>query len=166
MVGTPIEVQSNDELKVLGDAFNHMRLNIHSLVQEIKDQSELDQLLKEMELKHLQNQINPHFLFNTLNAVSKMAYLEDANATSSLIDSVAAILRHSLGEIDTHVTLGDEVAIVGDYFNIQKSRFSERVQFITEIDETCLAIKIPRLTLQPLVENAFIHGIEEREEGG
>ncbi|WP_342504833.1 sensor histidine kinase [Sporosarcina sp. FSL K6-2383] len=166
LVGTPIEVQSNDELRVLGDAFNHMRSNIHGLVQEIRDQSELDQLLKEMELKHLQNQINPHFLFNTLNAVSKMAYLEDADATSGLIDSVAAVLRHSLGEIDQHVTLGDEVAIVEDYFNIQKSRFSERVQFITEVDETCLAMKIPRLTLQPLVENAFIHGIEEREDGG
>ncbi len=166
LVGAPIEIQSNDELKVLGDAFNHMRSNIHGLVQEIKDQSELDRLLKEMELKHLQNQINPHFLFNTLNAVSKMAYLEDAHATSGLIDSVAAILRHSLGEIDRHVTLGDEVRIVEDYFRIQKTRFSERVQFVTDIDEMCLAIGIPRLTLQPLVENAFIHGIEEREDGG
>ncbi len=166
LVGEPIEIQSNDELKVLGDAFNHMRSNIHSLVQEIKDQSELDQLLKEMELKHLQNQINPHFLFNTLNAVSKMAYLEGANATSGLTDSVAAILRHSLGEIDKHVTLADEVMIVEDYFRIQKTRFSERIQFVTEVDETCLAIEIPRLTLQPLVENAFIHGIEEQEAGG
>ena len=56
--------------------------------------------------------------------------------------------------------------IVQDYFRIQQTRFSERVQFITKIDETCLGIEIPRLTLQPLVENAFIHGIEEREEGG
>ena len=166
LIGKPIDIQSNDELKVLGDAFNHMRSNIHGLVQEIKDQSELDQLLKEMELKHLQNQINPHFLFNTLNTVSKMAYLEEAHSTSSLIDSVAAILRHSLGEIDSQVTLKDEVAIVAAYFQIQMTRFSERIQFITEIDESCLAIKLPRLTLQPLVENAFIHGIEEREEGG
>ena len=166
LVGAPIEVHSNDELRLLGDAFNHMRSNIHSLVQEIKDQSELDQLLKEMELKHLQNQINPHFLFNTLNTVSKMAYLEDAHSTSGLIDSVAAVLRHSLGEIDKHVTLKDELSIVEDYFRIQKTRFSERIQFVMEIDETCLTIEIPRLTLQPLVENAFIHGIEEREEGG
>ncbi|WP_318615622.1 sensor histidine kinase [Sporosarcina sp. YIM B06819] len=166
LIGKPVDIQSNDELRVLGDAFNHMRSNIHGLVQEIKDQSELDQLLKEMELKHLQNQINPHFLFNTLNTISQMAYLEDAHATSGLIDSVAAILRHSLGEIDSHVTLKDEVTIVGDYFRIQQTRFSERIQFVTEIDETCLSIEIPRLTLQPLVENAFIHGIEEREEGG
>ena len=166
LVGEPIEIQSNDELKLLGNAFNHMRSNIHGLVQEIKEQSELDQLLKEMELKHLQNQINPHFLFNTLNTISKMAYLEDAHSTSGLIDSVAAILRHSLGEIDQHVTLKDEVHIVEDYFRIQKTRFSERIQFVTEIDESCLGIELPRLTLQPLVENAFIHGIEAREDGG
>ncbi len=143
-----------------------MRSNIHELVREIKDQSELDQLLKEMELKHLQNQINPHFLFNTLNTISKMAYLEDANSTSRLIDSVAALLRHNLGEIHDRVTLKDEVNIVQDYFRIQQTRFSERVQFVTKIDVKCLGIEIPRLTLQPLVENAFIHGIEEREEGG
>ncbi|WP_210469785.1 sensor histidine kinase [Sporosarcina sp. 6E9] len=166
LLGEAVEIQSNDELRILGDAFNNMRANIHELVKEIKDQSELDQLLKEMELKHLQNQINPHFLFNTLNTISKMAYLEDANSTSRLIDSVAALLRHSLGEIDDQVTLKDEVNIVQAYFRIQQTRFSERVQFITKIDETCLDIEIPRLTLQPLVENAFIHGIEAREEGG
>lgn len=166
LLGEAVEIQSNDELRLLGEAFNNMRANIHNLVKEIKDQSELDQLLKEMELKHLQNQINPHFLFNTLNTVSKMAYLEDANTTSRLIDSVAALLRHSLGNINDQVTLKDEVNIVQDYFRIQQTRFSERVQFITKIDESSLDIEIPRLTLQPLVENAFIHGIEEREEGG
>lgn len=166
LLGDPIEVQSTEELKVLGNAFNHMRSNIHGLVEEIKDQSELDRLLKEMELKHLQSQINPHFLFNTLNTISKMAYLEDAHTTSELINSVSALLRHSLGVLDENVTLKDELNIVEEYFRIQKTRFSERVQFVTEIDDTCLDIEIPRLTLQPLVENAFIHGIEEKEEGG
>ncbi|MUV37285.1 Sensor protein LytS [Lentibacillus sp. JNUCC-1] len=166
LAGDPVDIQSKDELKLLGDTFNHMRSNIDELVQEIKDQSELDRLLKEMELKHLQNQINPHFLFNTLNTVSKMAYLEDAHATSSLIDSVAMLLRHSLGDINKSVTLSEEVDVVKDYFHIQKLRFAERVQVSYDIDDTCLEGPIPRLTLQPLVENAFIHGIEEREEGG
>jgi sensor histidine kinase YesM len=166
LLGVPVTVSSNDELKLLGDTFNNMRSNIHGLVEEIKDQSELDRLIKEMELKHLQNQINPHFLFNTLNTVSKMAYLEDATATSSLIDSVATLLRHSLGKIDQPVPLKDEVAVVEDYFHIQKIRFSERSRFVLDIDENCLAIDLPRLTLQPLVENAFIHGIEEKEAGG
>lgn len=166
MTGNPVTIRSKDELKLLGDTFNQMRTNIHELVQEIKDQSELDRLLKDMELKHLQSQVNPHFLFNTLNTLSKMAYLEDASSTSSLIDSVATLLRHNLGEIDKQVTLADEVAVVEDYFQIQKTRFSERVTFTMSIDKNCMDIEIPRLTLQPLVENAFIHGIEEQEEGG
>ncbi|NAP00263.1 HAMP domain-containing protein, partial [Halomonas sp. MG34] len=166
LTGEPVHVESNDELKVLGDAFNNMRSNIHGLVEEIKDQSELDRLVKDMELKHLQSQINPHFLFNTLNTVSKLAYLEDAKSTSKLIDSIATLLRHSLGQLDKQVALKDEVAVVRDYFHIQKVRFSERIAFKTVIDESCLDIRIPSLTLQPLVENAFIHGIETMEEGG
>lgn len=166
LLGDPIDIQSNDELRLLGDAFNQMRSDIHSLIVEIKDQSELDRLLKDMELKHLQNQINPHFLFNTLNTVSKMAYLEEAQLTTGLINSVATLLRHSLGSLDENVTLKDELSVVEDYFHIQKTRFSERIQFITNIDHSCLDISIPRLTLQPLVENAFIHGIEEKEDGG
>ncbi|MFD1173199.1 sensor histidine kinase [Oceanobacillus picturae] len=166
LTGEPVHVESNDELKVLGDAFNNMRSNIHGLVEEIKDQSELDRLVKDMELKHLQSQINPHFLFNTLNTVSKLAYLEDAKSTSKLIDSIATLLRHSLGQLDKQVALQDEVAVVRDYFHIQKVRFSERIAFKTAIDESCLDIRIPSLTLQPLVENAFIHGIETMEEGG
>jgi len=166
LLGKPVAIHSKDELQLLGDTFNNMRSNIHELVEEIKDQSELDRLVKEMELKQLQNQINPHFLFNTLNTVSKMAYLEDAKATSDLIESVAALLRHSLGQIDKNVSLRDEVGVVKEYFHIQKIRFSERSQFKLNVDESCLEIEIPRLTLQPLVENAFIHGIEEKEEGG
>lgn len=166
LVGEPVQIESNDELKLLGDTFNNMRTDIHELVKEIQDQSELDRLVKEMELKQLQNQINPHFLFNTLNTLSKMAYLENAKVTSNLIDSVATLLRHSLGDINKSVTLGMEVEVVKDYFQIQKTRFSERVTFEMDIDDACLDVHIPRLTLQPLVENAFIHGIEEREEGG
>lgn len=166
LLGNKVEIHTNDELQLLGHTFNTMQMNIQQLVKEIQHQSELDQLLKDMELKHLQNQINPHFLFNTLNTVSKMAYLEDAEETSRLIEAIAVLLRHSLGQLEKEVSLFDEVKVVEEYFHIQKTRFSERIQFITELDETCLAIGIPRLTLQPLVENAFIHGIESKEEGG
>ncbi|MBY7142889.1 sensor histidine kinase [Virgibacillus sp. NKC19-3] len=166
LLGEPINIQSTDELKLLGDTFHNMRSNIHGLVEEIKDQSELDQLVKEMELKHLQNQMNPHFLFNTLNTISKMAYLEDAKSTSRLIDAVAGLLRHNLGQMDTTISLRNEVEVVKNYFHIQKIRFSERIRFEWNIDENCLEIEVPRLILQPLVENAFIHGIEENENGG
>ncbi|WP_077624738.1 sensor histidine kinase [Sediminibacillus massiliensis] len=164
--GKPVEIDSNDELKLLGSSFDHMRASIHELIKEIKDQSEQDRLMKELELKHLQNQVNPHFLFNTLNTISKMAYLEDARSTSNLIDSTAALLRYSLGDIEKFVRLKEEVAVVEDYLSIQKTRFSERIDFKIDVDEYCLDFPVPRLTLQPLVENAFIHGVEEQEDGG
>ncbi|RTR27575.1 HAMP domain-containing protein [Robertmurraya yapensis] len=162
----PINIKTNDELKLLGDSFNKMKFSIRELIEEMKEKSEQERLMKELELKHLQNQINPHFLFNTLNTVSKMAYLEDAKSTSDLIDSVGAILRHSLGDIDKEVTLKDEVKIACEYLNIQRSRFFERIKFVIDLDERCLDIPIPRLTLQPLIENVFIHGIESNEKGG
>lgn len=164
--GPPITVKSNDELNILSESFQQMRGNIKQLIVEIKEKSELDNLLKELELKHLQNQINPHFLFNTLNTISRMAYLEDANVTSRLIESVSTLLRYSLGDVNKSISLEEEVKVVREYFYIQKTRFSERITFTTHIDESCLDAKIPSLTLQPIVENAFIHGVENLEEGG
>ncbi|MBD1382889.1 sensor histidine kinase [Metabacillus arenae] len=164
--GQEVVVESNDEMKLLSDTFNHMRQNIRELIVEIKEKSELDQLLNELELKHLQNQINPHFLFNTLNTISRMAYLEDAKVSSRLIESVSTLLRYSLGDLKKSVTLREEVNVVREYFYIQKTRFADRIQFVTTIDEEGLDLKVPSLTLQPLIENSFIHGVESYEEGG
>ncbi|WML46531.1 histidine kinase [Neobacillus sp. PS3-40] len=166
LAGEDIQITTKDELKLLTETFNQMRTNIRQLVTEIQQKSELDQLLKDLELRSLQSQINPHFLFNTLNTVSKMAYLEDAEQTSRLIEAVAAILRYNLSEFDKASTLRDEVKIVQEYFYIQQTRFGERIQFVTDIQDDCLDIEIPSLILQPLIENAFIHGVESYEENG
>ncbi|MGX6444449.1 sensor histidine kinase [Neobacillus sp. K501] len=163
--GEDIKITTKDELKPLTETFNQMRTNLRQLVMEIKQKSELDQLLKELELRSLQNQINPHFLFNTLNTVSKMAYLEGAENTSRLIEAVAALLRYNLGgDLNKAATLRDEVKIVQEYFYIQQTRFGDRIEFVTEIEDDCLDIEIPSLILQPIVENAFIHGVEAYEE--
>jgi len=164
--GEDIKVTSKDELKLLTETFNQMRKNIIELVNEIKDKSELDKLLKELELKNLQNQINPHFLFNTLNNIAKMAYLEEAPETTRLIESVSSLLRYNLENIDRPSTLKDEINVVKEYFYIQQTRFGDRISFYTHVDESCMQAPIPRLTLQPIVENAFIHGVESKEEGG
>ncbi|MFB3170899.1 sensor histidine kinase [Neobacillus sp. 179-C4.2 HS] len=167
LAGQDIKITTKDELKLLTETFNQMRSNLRQHVKEIKQKSELDKLLKELELRSLQNQINPHFLFNTLNAVSKMAYLEDAQHTSRLIESVAALLRYNLGgDLNKAAILRDEVAIVKEYFFIQQTRFGDRIEFSTDIEEDCLDREIPSLTLQPLIENAFIHGVESFEENG
>ncbi|WP_203249011.1 sensor histidine kinase [Sporosarcina beigongshangi] len=168
-----IEVKSNDEIAFLAKTFNKMRININDLIVEIQQKAllehELQQsklLLKESQFKSLQSQINPHFLFNTLNTLSKKAYLDGAEETSDLIVSVAGLLRYNLKRIDRSVTLFEEVVVLNQYMDIQKARFRDRLQFKVDIDESCLQVKIPGLTLQPIIENAVIHAIEPEENGG
>ncbi|WP_077616533.1 sensor histidine kinase [Caenibacillus caldisaponilyticus] len=164
--GKPVEVSTRDEFRFLTHTFNDMRENIRNLIGEIQKKSELDRLLKEMELKSLQNQIHPHFLFNVLNTITRTAYLEGAEKTSELIEAISALLRHNLSRLDRPTTLGKEMEIIEKYFFLQKARFGDRVRFIADVDESCLDLKMPNLTLQPLVENAFIHGVESYENGG
>jgi sensor histidine kinase YesM len=163
--GPDVNPTTNDELRLLTITFNDMRRNLKQLIAEMKQKAELDRLVKELELKSLQSQINPHFLFNTLNTVAKMAYLEDAPQTSRLIEAVAAILRYNLGDLQRTVTLADEVRVAREYFFIQQTRFFDRIKFSLEAEPSCLGQRLPPLTLQPLIENAFIHGIESYEQG-
>ena len=168
-----IEVQSNDEISFLAKMFDRMRININNLILEIQEKAQLEKelqqsklLLQESQLRSLQSQINPHFLFNTLDTISKKAYLEGSEETSDLLVNVAGLLRYNLKRLDRSVTLYDEVRVLQQYIEIQKARFSERLKFDTDIDVSCLHVQIPGLTLQPIVENAVIHAVEPREEGG
>lgn len=159
------ELQTGDEIGILCRTFNQMLDNLHDLMAKNMEILEKDRLVKEFELKALQSQINPHFLFNTLNVLSKLAYIEGAEKTSDLAVSVSKLLRYNLQKLDQAVTLRDEVEHAKEYFAIQKARFRDRVSFIMEIDERGLDQAIPCLTLQPILENAFLHGIEGVEEG-
>jgi sensor histidine kinase YesM len=168
-----IKVESNDEISFLAKTFDRMRININNLISDIQETAQLEHelqqnklLLKESQLRSLQNQINPHFLYNTLNTLSKKAYLEGSEETSDLLVSVAGLLRYNLKRIDRSVTLSEEVKVLQQYMDIQKARFTERLQFYMEIDESCLDVQIPGLTLQPIVENAVIHAVEPEEDGG
>ncbi|WP_421385032.1 histidine kinase [Bacillus salacetis] len=168
-----IEVDSKDEMAFLARMFEHMRTNINKLIIEIQQKAQLEKelqesklLLKESQLRSLQSQINPHFLFNTLNTVSKKAYLEGSEETSDLLVSIAGLLRYNLKHLDKTMTLYDEVNVLTQYMSIQKARFTDRLTFHTEIDESCLHIELPGLTLQPIVENAVIYAVEPNEDGG
>jgi sensor histidine kinase YesM len=168
-----VEVASNDEISFLAKMFDRMRININNLISEIQQKAQLEKelqqnklLLQESQLRSLQSQINPHFLFNTLDTLSKKAYLEGSEETSDLLASVAGLLRYNLKRLDRSVTLFEEVKVLRQYMEIQKARFTDRLQFHTEIDESCLYVQIPGLTLQPIVENAVIHAVEPEEDGG
>ncbi|MBO2943500.1 sensor histidine kinase [Paenibacillus sp. F411] len=168
-----IEVQSSDEISFLAKMFERMRVNINNLIIEIQEKAQLEKelrdnklLLQESQLRSLQSQINPHFLFNTLDTISKKAYLEGSEETSDLLVNVAGLLRYNLKRLNRSVTLYEEVRVINQYIEIQKARFSERLHFHSEIDESCMHIQIPGLTLQPIIENAITHAVEPRELGG
>ena len=168
-----IHVKTRDEIAFLAKTFDHMRTNINNLIQQIKEKAKLEHelqqnkiLLQESHFRSLQSQINPHFLFNTLNTLSKKAYLEGSEEISDLLVSVADLLRYNLKQIDRSVTLRDELMIVKQYMEIQKARFTNRLQLHFEIDNESLDVPIPALTLQPIIENAVIHAVEPREDGG
>lgn len=157
--------RSDDELGVLSTAFGQMSNDLKALIEKDKESLEKDRLVKELELQALQSQINPHFLFNTLNVLSKLALLEGAEKTSDLIVSMSNLLRYNLRKLDQPVMLRDELAHVQEYLTIQQARFRDRVRFELDIEESALEVPIPALTLQPLVENAFMHGLEGMEKG-
>lgn len=174
-------VRSNDEISILANSFNKMSNNIRTLIRQIVEKADVEKKLKEEEMKNLQvsnalretelkvlqSQINPHFLFNTLNTIARMSMLENAETTLKLIESTSELLRYNLGKIKQGtVTLRDEIENVKEYVFIQQIRFSDRITFEFDIDESVLDIPVPYLLLQPLVENAIIHGIEPMEEKG
>jgi len=176
----PTKIKTNDEINVLANAFNKMVINIRSHIDEIKGQAEVENRLKEQEmqnlkmksllkdaqLKSLQSQINPHFLFNTLNAASQLSMMEGADKASEFIENVAELFRYNLKKLDEPVTLAEEIRNVQNYMNILKTRFGNRIEFFTEIDESVMKIKIPCTIIQPIVENAYIHGLEDLERNG
>ncbi|MFB9329281.1 histidine kinase [Paenibacillus aurantiacus] len=155
--------QTRDEMGTLTDAFGRMLGALERSARIEKEAAEKDRLVKELELAALQSQINPHFLFNTLNVLSKLALMEGADRTSDLIVSMSSMLRYNLRSLDQPVRIRDELAHVREYIVIQQARFRDRVRFEVEADEAVLDLAIPALTLQPLLENAFMHGIEGME---
>ncbi|HEY4391490.1 MAG TPA: sensor histidine kinase [Paenibacillus sp.] len=162
---SPPSISAHNEFSVLSEAFGQMQNNLQLLIEKEKEGLEKDRLVKELELEVLQNQINPHFLFNSLNVLSKLALLEGAEQTSDLTVSMSNLLRYNLRKLDRPVTLREEVEHAKEYFLIQQARFRDRIRFETEIDEAGLAVLVPVLTLQPILENGFVHGIEGMEEG-
>lgn len=135
------------------------------LIEEIKAHAELEEALKFMELRALQSQLNPHFLFNTLSTLAGLAMVEEAHKTEGLIYALARILRYSLRHITQTVTIEEELKHVIDYCNIQSVRFGDRITIDFNVDERIYSTQIPVLTLQPLVENAIIHGLESMAQG-
>ncbi|MBS4534551.1 PocR ligand-binding domain-containing protein [Clostridium sp. D2Q-14] len=136
------------------------------LLKETKTRSELEKALKNAELKALQSQLNPHFLFNVLNTIGRLALLEGAVKTEETVFSFSEMLRYTLEKSTKIVTLNDALNYIEKYLSIQKIRFPDRLSYNIDIPDYVLDTKIPFMTLQPFVENAVNHGIEPKKKGG
>jgi len=173
-------VDTDDEISVMAGAFNRMTSSIREYINQIREKAQLEgrlkeqemqnlvmkNLLREAELHALQSQINPHFIFNTLNAGAQIAMLENADRACVFMENVANLLRYSMRKLDRPATLREEVVNINSYIYVLKARFADRIEFVQGVDESILDITMPCMILQPLVENAFIHGISEMENGG
>lgn len=137
------------------------------LMEEVKLRSEVEVSLKEADLKALQAQINPHFLFNVLNTIGRLALLEGADKTQEMIYAFSDMMRYTLKkEKNNVVTLKEEMEHVQNYLSIQKMRLGNRLNYLVEVDEMAEDILCPFMTIQPFVENAIIHAIEPNARGG
>lgn len=137
-----------------------------NLMNEMQARLELEKLLKNMELKALESQVNPHFLFNTLNTIARMALIEGASQTEELIYDLSDILRYSLRNIDQLVEIETEINNIKKYLFIQNVRYGDRIKYLIKIDDDIKNVLIPVMTLQPLVENAIKHGLEMKNDNG
>lgn len=175
--GKPIEVENKDEIGVVADAFNKMVISIREYIEKLRMSMEAERTLKEKELsmeahlkdaqlKYLQAQINPHFLFNTLNAGAQLAMMEGADRTYEYVQTVADFFRYNVKKQDTPVTIYEEVKLIDNYIDILNVRFSGDIKYNKHIDGSLLNIEMPSMILQPIVENCVNHGIREMGDKG
>lgn len=162
--------ETKDELGVTARAFNKMVESIRNYIEQTKEHYEQENRLRENELrmqselqdaqlKYLQAQINPHFLFNTLNAGAQLAMMEDAEKTCLFVENMAEFFRYNVQKIEADTTLREEIELVDNYLYILNVRFSGEIHYEKQLDRKLLSARIPSMILQPIVENAVNHGI-------
>ncbi|GAB6181253.1 PocR ligand-binding domain-containing protein [Desulfotomaculum defluvii] len=126
----------------------------------------LEKKILDLEAKNMSLVINPHFLFNTLNSIARIAYFEKSHTTEELIYCLSDLLRYNLKQDDELHTIGNEMDNIEKYLYIQKVRFKNRLEYDIDIAEDIKPHRIPNMIIQPIVENALIHGISPKRDGG
>ncbi len=148
----------NDEIKVLEQSYSYMIKNIKEHInKEYKYKAEV----QTAQLRALQAQINPHFMYNTLQMIGGMAIKKGANEIYCVINDFSSLMRYNMKFEKGLVSLYDEIDIIKSYLEIQKRRFGMKLEVCYDIDESLYDVKIPKLTLQPIIENCFKYGFDE-----
>ena len=154
--------EQRDEVGNLVTNYNYMIDEIQSLLFQ---QFELGQEKKGAELKALQSQINPHFLYNTLDMINWMAQKNESDNIRDTVYALSKYYKLILNKGEDIITISDEIQLCKAYMSIQQKRFKDRIKFMVDVEETVMRYLIPKITLQPLIENAIIHGITESPSG-
>ena len=159
---TQLPVYEKEEIRdrdvyALQQAFNKMSVRINELVRE----NYLKQILiKETQIQALQAQMNPHFLYNTLNSVYWMVKTAGNMPAADMVNSLGLLLREAISNKELVITIDKELDIVCYYLTIQKHRYEERLDIRFDVSEECSGLLIPKFTIQPLLENAIAYGVE------
>ncbi len=158
-----LKASGKDEIGQLGISFNNMIVKMKMLIDRLVEE---ERLKKEMELEVLHAQVNPHFLYNTLNTIRWMAKIQGAKGVSSALTALIKLLMVSINFGKDMISLEEEIEYVKNYILIQKLRFNERFSVDYIVEEACMACYVPKLILQPIVENSIIYGLKEEDSEG
>lgn len=175
-----IRVENQDEIGELVEIFNIMKRSMGNYIGTLKENHRMTELLQQEQMENmemekrldanrmelLKSQINPHFLFNTLNMIGSMADLEEAESTEKMTKSLAELFRYNLSTREQIVPLEQELRVAENYMYLQKMRFGSRIRYRAILPKDISGIRIPSFTLQPLIENAIVHGLSKKESGG
>ncbi|CAM4388751.1 sensor histidine kinase [Saccharibacillus endophyticus] len=167
---TVSRIDGHDEIGQLSEQFNYMVVNIKELMNQVYEASEannrLEVMQREIKLKMLASQINPHFLFNALESIRMRAHIQGEKDIARAVQLLGKLIRRNLELGNRHTSLKNELDMVRSYLDIQKFRHGDRLHYELSAGEDTLDVMLPPLIVQPLVENAIVHGLENKETEG
>ena len=167
-LGVTMEIDGKDEIGQLSRQFNSMVGNVNELMNEVQESNQqkrmLEQKQNEIKFKMMASQINPHFLFNALESIRMEAHLKGETEIANVVRLLGKMMRSNLEVGSGKITIQDEIEMVQCYLDIQKFRYEDRLLFELDVDQKAKKIQIPPLIIQPLVENAVIHGMDHKQE--
>lgn len=157
-----VNIQSYNEVGELSKSFNRLIEKVNSLMKSIRS---IEIKKREAELDALRSQINPHFLYNTLDSIRMMAVIDDNKRIASAVKALADLFRYSIKQKKDIVDIKHEIIHIQNYIYLQKIRYGKRFSVAFDIDEDIYGYKTLKFILQPIVENAIIHGLEKKGAG-
>ncbi len=155
-------VKGTEEIDTLSDSFGHMVLQIQELMEKVRNE---EITLRKTELNALQAQINPHFLYNTLDSIAWMCEVGRTGEAIEMVNALARLFRISISKGHELITIDQEIKHAKSYLKIQKFRYKNQFSYEFKVDEGCLKYYCNKITLQPLIENAIVHGLDMSEDG-